>query len=162
MTINWRSIGPTAADWAEALERLVDEAVRVSTGDRATRDARADQLIDQLTEFIAHSPAVAAELDRLAAKVIDDLLATEVGTRLQRLAMRSSELGKQVDYLRVATWGRAGTATGAGPTGASTGASTEAVREQAHAAAAAVTKRLLPEVASVLDRVRALRPRTGR
>jgi hypothetical protein len=154
MTIDWNTIGPTAADWAEALERLVDEAVRVDSGDHATRDALVDQLIDQLTEFIARSPAFAAELDGLAAKVIDDLLATEVRTRLERLAMRSRELGQHVDYLRVATRQRAETTPGAG--------ATEAVREQAHAAAAAVSKRLLPEVASVLDRVRALRPKTGR
>jgi hypothetical protein len=118
--------------------------------DHVARDA----LIDQLTEFIARSPAVAAELDRLAAQVIDDLLATEVHTRLKRLALRSSELGKQVNYLRAATRERAGTATGA--------STAEAVLGQAHASAATSSKRLLPEVESVLDRVRALRPRTGR
>jgi hypothetical protein len=160
MIIDWNTIGPTAADWAAALELLVGEAVRLGPGDHAARDA----LIDQLTELIARSPAVAAELDRLAAKVIDDLLATEVRTRLERLATRSSELGKQVDYLRTATRKRAKTATGPGATGADdTGASAaRAVREQVHKAAAAVSKRLLPEVESVLDRVRALRPKTGR
>ena len=157
MTIDWNTIGPSAADWAAALERLVTEAVRLGPGEAATRDT----LIDQLTEFIARSPAAAAELDRLAAKVIDDLLATEVHTRLQRLAMRASELGKQVDYLRVATQKHPGTSTGPGATGA-TGAGVEAVREQVHATAAAAGKRLLPEVAGVLGRVRALRPRTGR
>jgi hypothetical protein len=150
MTIDWNTIGRTAADWAHALEHLVAEAVRLGPADHATRDA----LIDQLTEFIARSPAVAAELDRLAAKVIDDLLATEVSARLQRLAMRSSEMSKHVDYLRVATQGRARATTAAG--------AAEAVREQVHEAAAAVSKRLLPEVQSVLDRVRALRPKTGR
>jgi hypothetical protein len=53
---------------------------------------------------------------------------------------------------------RARTATG----DEATGASAAAVREHAHEAAAAVSKRLLPEVESILDRVRALRPRTGR
>ena len=154
MTIDWNTIGRTAADWAHALEHLVAEAVRLGPADHATRDA----LIDQLTEFIARSPAVAAELDRLAAKVIDDLLATEVRARLERLALRSSELGKQVDYLRTAMRERARTATG----DEATGASPAAVRERAHEAAAAVSKRLLPEVESILDRVRALRPRTGR
>jgi hypothetical protein len=157
MTIDWSTIGRTAAGWADALEHLVGEAVRLVPGDHATRDA----LIDQLTEFIARSPAVAAELDRLAAKVIDDLLTTEVRARLGRLAMRSSELGKQVDYLRTAVRERARPnpgATGDDDTEASAGA----VREQAHEAAAAVSKRLLPEVESVLDRVRALRPKAGR
>lgn len=153
MTIDWNTIGRTAAGWADALEHLLGEAVRLVPGDHATRDA----LIDQLTEFIARSPAVAAELDRLAAKVIDDLLATEVRARLGRLAMRSSELSKQVDYLRVATRERARTATGGDDTGASAGA----MRERAHEAAA-VSKRLLPEVQNVLDRVRALRPKAGR
>ncbi|HWN66595.1 MAG TPA: hypothetical protein VNM90_03085 [Haliangium sp.] len=155
MIIDWNTIGPTAADWAAALELLVGEAVRLGPGDHAARDA----LIDQLTELIARSPAVAAELDRLAAKVIDDLLATEVRTRLGRLAMRSSELRKQVDFLRTAARSR----TGAGGTGAgATGAGPAAVREQAHEAAAAVSKRLLPEVERVLERVRALRPKAGR
>ena len=112
MTIDWNTMGPTAADWAAALELLVGEAVRIGTGDDAARDALVDQLIDQLTEFIARSPAVAAELDRLAAKVIEDLLATEVRTRLERLAMRSSELGKQVDYLHTAARSRTGAAPG--------------------------------------------------
>lgn len=155
MTIDWNSIGPTAVDWAAALELLVGEAVRLGPGDHAARDT----LIDQLTELIARSPAVAAELDRLAAQVIDDLLATEVRTRLERLAMRSSELGKQVGYLRMTMRERAKTATGPGATGAD---AAEAVREQVHEAAAAVSKRLLPEVESVLDRVRALRPKAGR
>jgi len=154
MTIDWNTIGRTAAGWADALEHLVGEAVRLVPDDHATRDA----LIDQLTEFIARSPGVAAELDRLAAKVIDDLLATEVRARLGRLAMRASELSKQVEYLRVAMRERAKTATGADDTGASA----DAVREQVHEAAAAVSKRLLPEVESVLDRVRALRPKAGR
>jgi hypothetical protein len=162
MIIDWNTIGPTAADWAAALELLVGEAVRLGPGDHAARDALADQLIDQLTEFIARSPAVAAELDRLAAKVIDDLLATEVRTRLGRLAMRSSELRKQVDFLRTATRGSAGSRPGATAPGATAASAAQAVREQAHQAAAAVSKRLLPEVESVLDRVRALRPKTGR
>jgi hypothetical protein len=158
MTIHWNTMGPTAADWAAALELLVGEAVRLGAGDHAKRDA----LVDQLTEFIARSPAVAAELDRLAANVIDDLLAAEVRTRLERLAMRSSELGKQVEFLRTATRGRAGPGPDATGPGSTAAGAASAVREQAHEAAAAVSKRLLPEVASVLDRVRALRSRTGR
>lgn len=97
MTPDWNAIAPTAAAWAEALERLIARA-RALGADAHARDT----LIAELTEFIIRSPRVASELDKLAAAAIDDLLLADVSARLARLAGRSVDLGQRAGHLRAA------------------------------------------------------------
>lgn len=89
MNIDWDTL-QTFDDWSAALDRILGQArMALKSGDTP---GRAD-VQQQLADYIAHSPnRLAAELDAIARRTMDDLVDSAIDDALGSLATRSAEL----------------------------------------------------------------------
>ncbi|MGV1099793.1 hypothetical protein ACUUL3_10355 [Thiovibrio sp. JS02] len=91
MSINWDSLN-TFADWAAALDRLLDKASEsILSGEVATRV----EAQKELNRFITRSPnAIAGELDEIAREAINDIFRTAMDEALAGIASRTAALAR--------------------------------------------------------------------
>lgn len=89
MSIEWDNL-QTFDHWSAELDRILVQArVVLKSGDTQGRT----DVQDQLADYIAHSPnRLAAELDAIARRAMDDMLESAITDALGSLATRSAEL----------------------------------------------------------------------
>lgn len=96
MSIDFDSLD-TFDDWSGALKKLLDQAAAsIRSGDIAERVEAQRQLDD----FTLESPnAIAAELDDIARKAIDDIFSATSDEALKSIASRSAELARHTKII---------------------------------------------------------------
>lgn len=100
MSINWYSL-ITFDDWAAVLHQLLDKASEsIQSGDVSKRV----ETQKELNSFIMQSPnAIAAELDEIAQKAINDIFQTAVDEALTGIASRTAELARHIKTVKAVT-----------------------------------------------------------